>query len=1031
MIHSLLKNNLNGAALLILAMTLRLSAQSIEPIGGPYTSDSNTILLLHFEGDFSNESAFKGDATGFGQARFVPVSAKPELGQALFLKNDAASDSSFVTAPDSDPFDLSGDWTMEAWVNVQAFGADNTDHRFAPTIFQKPGFSTFDQGNYFLRLFGDTGRFSSGYCVAGKGCPEVNSPNDIVRPQAWFHIAAIRSTEHHLLLQLIHDANMNLLFFGSSTYDPKTQTQPILTSRELFIGTNGGAQSQSSFMDGWLDEIRISNVVRNFAIPPVITKVTTISNQAPDVSSYPAAQAEVEQIGGSEITDVFLNYDSGNGFQQIQMIATAGSALYSAQIPTQANATTIYYYIEAENMAGQRNISPTAAENPVNPSLYSFAMETPNTNTLNLNFEGGALPLIDNSPYNHRVSVSGLPLYNGDAIEGNYSFNFHKVSQDAVELITPLVGNSEEFSMDFWINPSSMDGFWNYIISKPAIQPGLWDKNSFEIIGQAFDDPQRKLTAGKFSKGEHVRITLPVSLDLDKWHHVIYEIRKAPIGDKFNYYLLFQINDANDDKLAADFKGFNQSPQQTFHPMRIGEAAGRGVWFDGKLDAINTYNYWRNLVEVDAAPQVAVPEPLGNQEESVTGYTILAKADSGLGGKIKTVDLHYNDGAGWQTRPMTNSGDSLYSVTLPQLATFSVIYYYVAAVNANGLRAIAPAEAENAVEPAWFSFAVEVPETKTMALEFEEGSGAIVESSQYNHLLNIQGNPIYDTNAADGNFCISLEGDSSLIEVHSPLITQSNEWTIEFWMNADEFRGPWQFIANKPSFGRQLWGENSVDIVIGSFDNSNATVGVGIFDIRNGSTRLQLEKILASAAWHHIIVEVAESDSDSNYILTLALRDLNGAIVEKKSVVLPNLPRNNYFPLRIGKAGGDRPFFKGKIDAFHAYNYTPFNLVTSIKNPDDSPMPIAFFLSQNFPNPFNPETKIHYSLPVASDIKIQVFDILGRKVRTLLDRRLPAGAFSIIWDGRNDANRAAASGVYFYRLDSDHFSQTRKMLLLR
>ena len=93
--------------------------------------------------------------------------------------------------------------------------------------------------------------------------------------------------------------------------------------------------------------------------------------------------------------------------------------------------------------------------------------------------------------------------------------------------------------------------------------------------------------------------------------------------------------------------------------------------------------------------------------------------------------------------------------------------------------------------------------------------------------------------------------------------------------------------------------------------------------------------------------------------------------------------------------------------------------------------PDAFTLGQNRPNPFNPTTAIEFSLPAQSPVELTVFDALGQRVRTLLSGTLPAGPHRIEWDGQGPAAGHAASGVYFYRLQSNAGAQTRKMVLLR
>lgn len=94
--------------------------------------------------------------------------------------------------------------------------------------------------------------------------------------------------------------------------------------------------------------------------------------------------------------------------------------------------------------------------------------------------------------------------------------------------------------------------------------------------------------------------------------------------------------------------------------------------------------------------------------------------------------------------------------------------------------------------------------------------------------------------------------------------------------------------------------------------------------------------------------------------------------------------------------------------------------------------PNRFAILGNFPNPFNPATRIEFSLERASEIKLEIFNILGQKVATLISGRLPAGMHEATWDGTDHQGHEAASGVYFARLTGENEQQsTRKMMLLR
>jgi hypothetical protein len=93
--------------------------------------------------------------------------------------------------------------------------------------------------------------------------------------------------------------------------------------------------------------------------------------------------------------------------------------------------------------------------------------------------------------------------------------------------------------------------------------------------------------------------------------------------------------------------------------------------------------------------------------------------------------------------------------------------------------------------------------------------------------------------------------------------------------------------------------------------------------------------------------------------------------------------------------------------------------------------PEDFSLSQNYPNPFNPQTSIRYALPQDAQVRLVIYNVLGRRVRTLVDERQPAGYKTVCWDGKDERGDPAASGVYFYRIDADQFSEVKKMMLVK
>ena len=106
--------------------------------------------------------------------------------------------------------------------------------------------------------------------------------------------------------------------------------------------------------------------------------------------------------------------------------------------------------------------------------------------------------------------------------------------------------------------------------------------------------------------------------------------------------------------------------------------------------------------------------------------------------------------------------------------------------------------------------------------------------------------------------------------------------------------------------------------------------------------------------------------------------------------------------------------------------YTTFELVTSVEQIEDDLLPTEFRLEQNYPNPFNPSTTIQFAVPKNSHVTINIYDILGREVATLIDDEYQPGRYKVVFEAGQ-----IASGLYVYRIQAGDFLQTRKLMLLK
>jgi hypothetical protein len=98
---------------------------------------------------------------------------------------------------------------------------------------------------------------------------------------------------------------------------------------------------------------------------------------------------------------------------------------------------------------------------------------------------------------------------------------------------------------------------------------------------------------------------------------------------------------------------------------------------------------------------------------------------------------------------------------------------------------------------------------------------------------------------------------------------------------------------------------------------------------------------------------------------------------------------------------------------------------------DQLSIPGDYVLDKNYPNPFNSSTRIRFGLPEESEVKIVVYDIVGRKVDLIVNEVMPAGYHDVIWDGKNSAGKQVASGIYIFRMTAPNRTFDRKAILLK
>jgi hypothetical protein len=160
-------------------------------------------------------------------------------------------------------------------------------------------------------------------------------------------------------------------------------------------------------------------------------------------------------------------------------------------------------------------------------------------------------------------------------------------------------------------------------------------------------------------------------------------------------------------------------------------------------------------------------------------------------------------------------------------------------------------------------------------------------------------------------------------------------------------------------------------------------------------------------------------------ILKVLAADLQGGHIEATD--------NSYISIPVEFMGNERENSFVNLEGIKlaGADGSLINTVARTNSSEVKVIPGAFALHQNFPNPFNPSTKIRFDLPEAGNVNLAIYNLMGQKIRTLSSDNMTPGYHAIIWDGTNDIGSQVATGMYFYSIQSNEFQATKKMLFLK
>ncbi len=993
-----------------LAVVIFLQFSSLfaaEDFLNPYEVDENTVLLLHFDGDSTNASDQSGDAVSNGNTMYIAHDEMTNLGQYVWLDNDARSDSSFFTVADNDALDLDSSWTVECWAKQLTVGEHGDWHTWSKLV-SKPS-------NWWMGINGhpDVRNFQSGYETTKIGVwKDTFTPNGVTETGKWYHIAAIFDINTKVYSIVVHDKEGNLVS-SNSVYNPEVDFTPMTNNDPVQIGF--AYWWPDSYFNGLIDEVRISNCVRNFNMPPEV-----VADVIMNVEENTSINVDIALAASSwEYANVNLNYSTTleDNFTSIAM-TSSDNVHFSADIPAQPAGTSIKYYITAENTDGDIVNSMFSGEES-DTAYFGIAVGYQKSLVLDMDFEQN---ITDATGINNVVST-GEVYYSTNSMVGDYSIHFTPVATEddtvvsmlKVEKPAPFLGFDDGYTMEVWVNPDTLIP-WSALLGK---YPEYYN-----------DGNDWKFNYRLYFHGQHLnKMNIENYYSNTVWQHVYLDDTDFIPGQWYKIVaqfsaeksmLMIELFDEELNLIESNWQDCGSFPLMT----RAGDFSIGGdaydfmadVRFQGLMDGLKIYNYAAALPPTLESGVISGIERINPGEEKSIDVTI----DNAV-----TTTLTYSINGGAETVvDMTKSGEYDFSSTIAGQTKGSLVEYSILAVNSTGKELRLPGAG---------SYILKYMGTEDMvlSLDFEEGTGVPVDASEYNHELSVIGAIEYSDDALVGNKSLYLENDSSYIQVDPPAAFLINdEMTIEISFNADEIPSDGTDLISKYpdpgdwAFGFRISFQGDGKLFPEFFLVADEP---GTPDGTWNSLFLANDTRISAGNWYTFTMEVGDDSA------RVKLFDAEGNLLDSnvKSVAGQHLnPVDGV--LSIGHRWDNYGnVFQGKLDNIKLYNYSKTETEVSIDSKDENQIPIKYELSQNYPNPFNPTTRIVFTLPETQSVRLNIYNMLGQKVKTLVNTKLNAGAYSFDWDATNNSGEVLSSGIYFYRLQTPEFTKTHKMMFIR
>ncbi len=960
-----------GAVLLVSFAARDVLAQLPSGIGGPYTVDSATVALLHFDGAdsakvMSASSIPTIDTAQVWQERAGTVyfpdnkSPLPGFGGSVFLaQNDHDVNNNIynflLVENKNDVFDLPNSFTLETWFNV----ADSGQAERRMKLLFKPGddpvmdVHIFYLNNFATDIFEESGSMyaKSAFNTIdhGRFMPYGGNPLEMSnfggKRGEWFHYSTVKDDEDSTFTTAVYRVDGTLVV--SYQMDWKGEDYGLIADTansgplsHMYVGINprwnvgnnnwppptwGGAAETQFY--GNFDEIRVSNVARELVVP-IFSKGSPnmwdkgLSSPQADSQSF-ALNVNWNDIH-QDSTHLTFHYNWGEGWNSKQM-NHVDTTRYKVTTPNGPGGTTYQYYVTAHAEGEEKGRYPYKDE------IAEFDIQFLPGTTLKLSFEEGDdnVAPVDSSRFNYVVDIIGDTTYNGEQIDGTFSYELGPNS-DLAAMDAPAT-SSFSVTASMWFKATSMPSNTARLLAHE--NPDDSTVVNYEIFFRDSSLHARGTGAGEVELDDY-------NITTGEWYRVTYMISESAhslqLWDQSGNLITHDVEEVN-GRPAKDQDGTLYIGQGNFNPDSA---------FSGLVDKIEIVNYPAEtgpFIAQNVTQYISIPD-------TVEEYPINVHIPHAGEG---TVDarLHYKGQFGWTFLEMSKEeGSAWYSKAITKQAAKTSVPYFVT-VEEGPYSATLPMGAAESDTTDNYDFAVYGLHNKVLDVDFEDfvqdtnvtipkdksSYSQFVETSV--HGVSMNNLPIKSSDAAEGNYSFKFtREDTSYVAFDSDFLS-TDEVTMTFWFKPTSF---------DPEHGGGYPYYRTIQMVTkntGDYYMSDAAYNVGIQNERysgqprtivgramteSSDTRaihdgLDMDSTVMAGNWYQVHFEYSIDDTAFTKLM-----DASGNVIEEVGMETSDygtMVKNN-LPLTVGAhwtgSGQEtwRPnFYSGHIDDVQIYNY--------------------------------------------------------------------------------------------------------------